>query len=373
MIEINIAGDLVINQDYRLIDESLIKYFRNSDFNIINLECPITLVDESKKILKTGPHLRGVESSNIDFLDSLDVNLVTLANNHIRDYGDVGVSDTLEFCKRNNIISVGAGNNISEARQPKRLEIKGKKISIINFAENEWASAQESSGGSNPLDIIDNSKVISEEKEFSDIVIVIIHGGHEYYNLPSPRIKKLYRHFVECGASLIVGHHPHCISGFEIYQNTPIYYSLGNFLFTMPSKYNDWYQGLVLNIKIDEFNTITTQLNLVDVERDTYKITFSDIAQGSIGYEKINRLNAIISSDQLLLENWQTFVSSRSKTYLNYFAPISSINNRYIRWILNKLGMNLVSRMALTYVLNMLRCESHRDLSTHAISEALKK
>src|SRR5690606_37754227 len=156
-------------------------------------------------------------------------------NNHILDYNERGVFDTLAFCAENNIATVGAGKDKWNAREPYFLESRRGRIAILNIAENEWASSTNSSAGANGMDLLNNIKQIQEAKAVRQFVFVIVHGGHEYFNLPSPRMKEQYRFYIENGADLVVGHHTHCISGFELYRGRPIYYSLGNFLFTKPS------------------------------------------------------------------------------------------------------------------------------------------
>ena len=121
-------------------------------------------------------------------------------------------------------------------------------IAIINFCENEWSIAEEDSAGANPMDFIDNANQIREAKAVHDKVIV--HGGHEYYNLPSPRMQKQFRFYADQGADIVIGHHTHCISGNEVYNGVPIYYSLGNFLFTKNNTNEDWYTGLLLQVDI---------------------------------------------------------------------------------------------------------------------------
>lgn len=108
----------------------------------------------------------------------------------------------------------------------------GIKIAIINFFENEWSIAKEEFPGANPMNLIDNSFQIREAKASHDKVIVTVHGGHKYNNLPSPRMQKQYRFYADHSADFVVGHHTHCISSDEVYNGVPIYYSLGNFLFT---------------------------------------------------------------------------------------------------------------------------------------------
>src|SRR5690606_20141744 len=117
------------------------------------------------------------EKSIREVLKILKVDLVTLGNNHILDYGEQGVVDTLNFCKKNNIKTIGAGMNLKEASEVFYLNTAEGKVAIVNFAENEWTSATTTSAGSNPMDFIDNTKQISMAKNNADFVIVIVHGG----------------------------------------------------------------------------------------------------------------------------------------------------------------------------------------------------
>ena len=252
-MNILIAGDFFISEKFEgknLIDDSIIELFEKVDYRIVNQEAPITADIPCNKILKTGPHLRTLEKITIPFFKQLGVDLATLANNHILDYGGKGISDTFKALRNNKIDFVGAGNNTDEASKHFTIEKEGLKIAVINFAENEWASATDESSGSNPMNIIENAHQIKEAKRKVDFVFVVVHGGHEYYNLPSPRMQKQYRFYAEQGADIVIGHHTHCISGNEVYNGVPIYYSLGNFLFTKKSTYKDWYIGLIVEVEL---------------------------------------------------------------------------------------------------------------------------
>src|SRR5690606_12095475 len=134
-----ITGDFVINQPYSTsqINKEVKELFAQSDYNIVNLEAPVT--NSNSKILKTGPHLKADKKSTLKVLKALNINLCTLANNHILDYDEQGVFETLSFCKENNIQTVGAGKNIEEASRVFYLDSDVGKVAIINIAENEWA------------------------------------------------------------------------------------------------------------------------------------------------------------------------------------------------------------------------------------------
>ena len=131
-----ITGDLVINHPYNTsnIDQNIIDLFERSNLNIVNLEAPVTT--STSKIIKTGTHLKSDKESTLQVLKTLDVDVVTLANNHVLDYDEQGVAETLEFCKENNIKTVGAGMNLKEASQTLYIDSDEGKIAIVNFAEN---------------------------------------------------------------------------------------------------------------------------------------------------------------------------------------------------------------------------------------------
>jgi|SRR5690554_1876380 len=130
------------------------------------------------------------EEIAINHLNQLNIDCVTLANNHILDYGIESINDTFDVLNNNSISNVGAGKNLTDAANPFVLEKEGVKIALVNFCENEWSIAETDSPGANPMDLIANAQQIKYARELADYVIVIVHGGHEYYNLPSPRMQK---------------------------------------------------------------------------------------------------------------------------------------------------------------------------------------
>lgn len=377
-IRIKIAGDFVINKEgfsTKNIHKDVISFFEDSDLNIINLECPVTTAEKKHQILKTGPHLKGMESSIEEVLKLLNINLLTLANNHILDYGEQGLQDTINFLKQNNFDYVGAGEDLQQAKKVFRKKISGKIISIINIAENEWSSASLNLGGANPMDIIDNIQQIQQEKLNSDFVFVIIHGGHEYYNLPSPRMVKQYRFYAENGADMIIGHHTHCVSGFEMYKNVPICYSLGNFLFTENSIYPDWYKGLILEVIISSSGKISVKLHPIEYLNENFSLKLLDGDSKMDILDKVKQYSEIISNPSILLQEWELFVEKQSKQYLGMLSPISYINNRYVVALLYKLRLSekFINKIGVALSLNLHRCEAHSDLAKEVMTKYIKK
>jgi len=369
-MKILIAGDLVVSQKYNASDKvraELVEFFASSDLNIVNLEAPVT--NSESKIVKTGPHLKANREGTLDIFRHLNVSIAALANNHIKDYGEQGVLDTIAFCRDNNIYTMGAGKNYEEAAETKVVQTPEGSVAIINIAENEWASADEASGGANGMCLIKDTKKIQAARRQHDFVFVIVHGGHEYYNLPSPRMQKQYRFYVEQGADLVVGHHTHCIGGNEVYQGSPIFYSLGNFLFTNNSVYPDWYTGLVLEVDISD-GKLRTSVKPVHQKPDTFELGFlEDCAEVN---RRIDEYSEIIQDQVRLEQAWREFVKQRERSYLGYWSAKVFIKNRYINALFNRLGFRLTTTRALSYFLNLMRCEAHADLSRAVIKENLK-
>lgn len=365
-----ITGDLVINQSYdasNKIDQSVIDLFSQCNCNIVNLEAPIT--DSESKITKTGPHLKSDKQYTLDVMKKLNIHMVALANNHVKDYDEVGVLDTISFCENNGINAIGAGANIKEASETTILNTPEGKIAIINIAENEWSSADECTAGANGMDLIKDYNSIKKAKENYDFVIVIVHGGLEYYNLPSPKVQQRYKFYVDSGASLVVGHHTHCISGFEYYKDVPIYYSLGNFLFTKESRFEEWYTGIVLEVNIE--NTKLTVKPHPIRQSKTFTLSLLKGSDKESVLTEMERYSEIIINENQLNEEWDNIIHSKIQRYIDYWSPKSFIKSKYVLGVLSRLNINLVNKSGLALYLNLMRCETHRDISNQVIRKYL--
>jgi poly-gamma-glutamate capsule biosynthesis protein CapA/YwtB (metallophosphatase superfamily) len=372
-MKILITGDLAITQPYNtsaLIDQSLKDLFTSSDINIVNLEVPVT--ESISKILKTGPNLKAHRQSIAEIFKMLHVKVATLANNHLMDYDEQGVADTLAFCKEEKVQTVGGGMNLEEASKTLYLDTEEGKIAVVNFAENEWIPATTTSAGANPMDIIDNANLIKHAKLNAEFVFVIVHGGHEYYNLPSPRMQKQYRFYAEQGADIVIGHHTHCMSGNEVYMGVPIYYSLGNFIFTEQSTYSDWYIGLVLEVEIQK-GKLLTQLNPMKQQEKTFELSLLKNDEKQEVLDRILLYSAIIADELKLKQEWNNFIESKYDDYLNYWSPFSFISNRYIKGLFIKMGIKGMNKKGMALTLNLIRCESHADMSKEVIKKYLMK
>lgn len=324
-----------------------------SDYSIVNFECPVSTGNE-KPIVKQGPNLRCSKRS-VEALKWLGFKCVTLANNHFYDYGEAGVINTLEACREYKLDTVGGGNNLHSAKETLYKQIDGYTLAIINCCEHEFSIATKSKGGSNPLNSVQQYYKIKESRERADFVLVIVHGGHEHYQLPSPRMKETYRFFIDAGADAVVNHHQHCFSGFEWYQGKPILYGIGNFCFEDSSKKNTiWNEGFMVDFRFDK--SITFRLiPYLQCNGDSRLTILKE-------YEfdhRIKELNSIISQPDLLEKTLDKYYQSCSDIYSSIIEPC---NNRYYLacrrrgWLPSFITLKRKIKAA-----NFIHCESHRD------------
>lgn len=374
-MKILITGDFALTEPYDVsgIDTKILELFGEGDLNIVNLEAPVTA--SVSKIEKTGPHIKSDKNSTQEILKALNIDIVTLANNHILDYGEQGVKDTLDFCSNNKILATGAGLNLEEASKTLYVHTADGIIALVNFAENEWTSASNSTAGSNPMDLIENLNQIRLAKGNADFVIIVVHGGNEYNQYPSPRMIKQYRFYADNGADAVISHHTHCISGYETYNNVPIFYGLGNFLFTRDSSKEVWYTGLVLALYVKKGQRIRFEITPVEQTIEDFRLRVPSLREERALFNQIEEVNSAIKNEKILEEKWQEFVGSVEAGFIKSISPLGGVNNRYAKGILYRSGIYKLFLNA-TYLkehLNRIRCEAHYDVTQQILKNKLKK
>lgn len=376
MTNIIIAGDYVAqnrvarllkNGQFEKVFGGIKELIAGSDYSIVNLEAPIA-ADGSCKIKKEGPNLN-VSSDIILALQYLGFNAVTLANNHLRDYGDESVINTIKLLENNNVTTIGAGENITEASKTRLININGAKVAIINCCEHEFSIATEDHAGANPLDVIAQYYAIQKAKEFADYTLVIVHGGIEMYELPTPRMKKIYRFFIDAGADAVINHHQHCFSGYEIYNEKPIFYGLGNFCFDWEKRQNfKWVKGYLVKINFDK--KISFSLIPYDQCSNQPSVRLLNSQENEYFINKIDQLNDIISSNQRLQTEYTKYLD---KTRYTYKAVLSPYSNRILQSLyIRNLIPGFISKKKLYSIKNKIECESHRERLLDMIYKELK-
>jgi poly-gamma-glutamate capsule biosynthesis protein CapA/YwtB (metallophosphatase superfamily) len=217
-----------------------------SDISMVNLENPITL--GTQKVKKEFNFRMDPKYLKVLQLGGVDV--VTVANNHIFDYGTQGLLDTIHFLDSVGIKHVGAGRDLNEARKAVLFDIKGLRIGFLGcFGTDAFAATSNQAGvapRSEPMLIKDIRSLKQIDKV--DFVVVNIHWGREKALYPQQWQVNLAHSLVDAGADLVVGHHPHVLQGVERYKNAFVAYSLGNFLFGGNSR--STYDTAVLKVEL---------------------------------------------------------------------------------------------------------------------------
>lgn len=241
-------GNLMVKMgDWRYPFFEIGDYIRNADLTFANLEGPIS--DRGTKIgsiysFRADPRsVAGLVYSGID--------VVSVANNHIWDYGPEAFSDTLKILSDNGISYIGGGHSFDEAHSPVIKEINGTKIAFLGYT-NLLPRALASKDAKSAVAFPDRDQMIADiakAKGMADIVIVSFHWGDEYKTHSNSFQEGLGHAAIDAGANFVVGHHPHVAEEIEEYNGGYIAYSLGNFVFDQNFS-EETKTGLLLNVTI---------------------------------------------------------------------------------------------------------------------------
>ena len=368
-----IAGDCclharTVNMDVtRLVTsfEDVTPIIQSADAALVNLETAVVESD-LQPIKKAGPAFKADECV-LDMIRNIGFTGVTLANNHFADYGQKGVEESLRLLNEYKLWYVGAGMNADMAARVGCLHVGDKKITVINACEHEFTVATVTKAGCNALDPMRIALQITKAKNIADYIIVIIHGGHEQYNLPAPRMQELYRAFVDFGADAVVNHHQHCYSGYEIYQGKPIVYGLGNFFFDWQGQNADWNEGYI--VKLELGNEIG--LHLIPYIQNAKEVgvrLMNETEKG--GFEKkVAELNNIIADSKQLREHLEDWAKAKEEEYMHIIRPkkgkrISQLERMHLipeSQIGNWMPEYMTQERRLLFK-SLFQCESHQEI-----------
>lgn len=337
--------------------------FAQSDYSIVNLECPIVRGWESR-INKNGPHLHA-DTRALEALKSIGTKCVTLANNHFRDFGEEGVQNTLSEVSVCGIDYVGGGENASDAATILYKKIGDETLAIINCCESEFSIATAEYGGANPINLVQQYYSILEAKKRADYVLVIVHGGVEHYQLPTPRMQETYRFFIDVGADVVINHHQHCYSGYEMYKNKPIFYGLGNFCFDNLYKRNGiWNKGYMVEILFSKTNIEYHLIPYTQCDAEPEVVLCNETEKMAFA-KNIEALNAIISESNELQRHYKRLLNDTRMRYRSHMEPYYT---RIARFLFRKHLLPSFMRRKYLIISNLIHCESHRERLLDAIS-----
>jgi len=329
-VSLCIAGDWAPIRAFQKIIENtpdaiygdLLPLIQSADLSIANLEAPLS--DGGAPVTKSGAVFKG-KRKHVKGLTAVPFDVVTLANNHMFDYGLSAFKESLEVLEQNHIKYTGAGMSEKDAGSPLVIDIKGLKIGIVNFSEGEDLTAAAGGPGVMGWDLAAVTRTIRALKNTVDFILVISHCGIEYIPFPPPYVSDAFKQIAESGADLVIGHHPHVPQGISFHNNVPICYSLGNFVF---------YQETDLKFrKLGYMVTVGLKKNaLVSLELVPYKIhpkglSLLDDLESDAFFEKFKDISQPLGDPEQLEDTWNGFLDHYGAR--GFFSEISMIMEKF--------------------------------------------
>lgn len=240
--------DRVMSNEPEKCYGGVLDVLNRADLRVFNLECAI---NGKKPVIKSGPHLLAADR-HMPCLKAGKADIVTLANNHVFDYGVEGYLSTCRALDELGILHYGAGLDDREAWTPLVYDLDGVKIGFVSFTEgHDFTAAAPGKPGVAGWDVGRARSAIRDLKGKCDVVIVIPHAGIEYAAHPSMYCIDAYRELAAEKPDAIVAHHPHVPQGLEIRDGVPIFYSLGNFMFHMGTSFHYRRHGFMVELELD--------------------------------------------------------------------------------------------------------------------------
>ena len=236
------------NNNFRFPFLKIAKELQEADILFGNLEGPIS--DKGQKVGSI--YSFRMDPKVIDGLTFAGFDVLSIANNHMLDYGRMAMTDTFLRLKESGIDYVGAGFDENEAYAPKIKEVNGTKIAFLAFT-NLYALSWEAVADKSGMALFSKDKLegtIKNAKNRSDLVVVSFHFGDEYKTSPTQEQKTIAHLAIDFGADLVIGHHPHVTEPLEEYKGRYIAYSLGNFIFDQNFS-DETMKGLMLKVIVE--------------------------------------------------------------------------------------------------------------------------
>ncbi len=215
------------------------------DLTVANLETPITTEGEEQEKLYT---YRSKPEALKPFTEA-GFDVINVANNHFLDYGTKGMRDSFRHLQDAGLKYMGAGEDQEAAYAPVYVEKNGQNIAFLGFSRVvpnvSWKADKQHPGVAETYDYTRPVAAIKQAKEEADLVVVMAHWGDERSTEPNRHQTELAHRYIDAGADLVVGSHPHVLQGFEQYKGKWIAYSLGNFIFTTNENEETWKSGVL--------------------------------------------------------------------------------------------------------------------------------
>jgi len=283
-----LVNEFIHNYGFRYPLGNIAPVLKKADLVFGNLECAITSFDQE------WPHPKAfyfrVDLMAIETLKYAGFDYVSLANNHVLDYQEKGLLDTIKYLNKAGIAYAGAGKNIKEAAKPATLSANKTKIAVLSYADHPEDFAASSNSGINYTEINTKEEIFSrirlaieKAKAVSDLVVFSIHWGPNMRQRPTKDFVEFAHAVMDAGADIFHGHSAHIFQGIELYKNKMIFYDCGDFVddyYVGPEETND--QQLIFFVKIrddkiKEIELIPLYINMCQVNLAEFEV-FDEIA-----------------------------------------------------------------------------------------------
>ncbi len=372
MIRLSFWGDCKINDPRMLqIDDQVKKVLMSCDYNAINFEAPIHGVGFQQQ--KSGPTI-SQSPDTPKWLREIQFNIFAFANNHIMDYGVDGLKHTLTFFK--NDLTLGAGS-WDDAYRLTVVQKNQMKVGFLNLTHCEFGTLTDRFDYQNNIGTAWIShpsvpKIITNSKKIVDFLIIMAHAGVENIEIPLPEWREMYRSFIELGADVIIGTHPHIPQGWEKHKEGLIFYSLGNFCFQKSSKHLSkyWDDSLCVIININDNQTFEYEVKNI---KKVGNLIYENNDPGIKAYTQ--KINEYLINEKYYQSVLDANISSLYQQYINLFERSGFYMVKYDGFFLIKLIKAFLKkkRFPTSHLLNNLRCESHRWAISRAIMTNISK
>lgn len=218
--------------DEELLSAEILDFLHSADHVIPNVEGPIAQVPQNTEKSGVKQLLHTIDPDAVKVLDKMHADIWNICNNHIMDAGEFGIESTLNIAKEKGVKTIGAGMNIQEAREPVIIdEAGGIGLFGVGYQRACRKADTDKAGCYSWSDLEAIRKTISDIKKTCRWCVVVAHAGEEFTPLPSPYTRERYLQYLDMGADIVVGHHPHVPMNYETVGDKMIFYSLGNFIF----------------------------------------------------------------------------------------------------------------------------------------------
>jgi poly-gamma-glutamate capsule biosynthesis protein CapA/YwtB (metallophosphatase superfamily) len=246
MLSRGVGRRMVAENDFAYPFQLIRETLAEADLTFANLECPVS--DQGKE--KGHLYSFRADPKSLEGLLTAGIDVVSVANNHMYDWGPDALLDTVSRLRAAGIRPVGAGSNDLEAHYPQLIQVGDLRLAFLTYVEipPEYATAAPGKPG---VAWLEPERVLADirfARPLADIVIVSPHWGVEYARKPTPKHVELAHRIIDAGADLLVGTHPHVIQPVEEYNGHWIAYSLGNFIFDQKAPGTN--RGLMLKVRV---------------------------------------------------------------------------------------------------------------------------